>query len=426
LRRRILLTLLASTSIVLIAFLVPLWVIIGDLAVDRTQRHVVLETQPVVSRIPIARRADLAALVMAYSEQSGRPVTLYLADDTVIGQPRPLGPGVRLARDKGAFFAEAEGGRDLLIPVYAQGGDAVLRVFVPASELTGAVPGARLALLALGALLLALSVGAGLVLARSFLRPISELSATAEKLSAGDLSARVQPNSIPEIHSAGRELNRLAGRVVELLSLEREEVADLAHRLRTPVAALRLDAETLPEMDSARRLRADVDALERMVDEVIREARRPLREDLPVCADLCEVARDRAQFWSVLAEDQDRHLTVDLPPGPLHVATEPRDLGDALDALIGNVFAHTPEGVDFRVSAGVSPGPIPWVEISDHGPGLPQADVLERGTSATGSTGLGLDIARRLAERTGGSMEVGSASEGGARVRMRLTPAAAE
>jgi signal transduction histidine kinase len=66
------------------------------------------------------------------------------------------------------------------------------------------------------------------------------------------------------------------------------------------------------------------------------------------------------------------------------------------------------------------------VEISDHGPGLPQADVLERGTSATGSTGLGLDIARRLAERTGGSMEVGSASEGGARVRMRLTPAAAE
>ena len=422
-RRRILLTLLASTSIVLFAFLLPLMVMIGDFAEDRAQRQVVLEIQPLVSRIPVVDDSDLEPLVQAFTDQTGRPATLYLADDTVVGAARPLDPAVQLARAKGAFFTEAPDGRDLLVPVYTEQGEAVLRVFVPQAELTGAVPRARLTLAVLGAVLLAVSVALGLWLARSFLRPIGALSRTAEQLAGGELAARVPPSDIHEIDNAGRALNRLAGRVKELLGLEREEVADLAHRLRTPVAALRLDAETLPPGDTADRLRDDVDHLERMVDEVIREARRPVREDIPASADLCAVARERAQFWSVLAEDQLRALVVDVPPGPLHVAAEARDLGDALDALIGNVFSHTPEGAGFRVAVGVSPGPLAWVEVSDEGPGMPDDDVLERGRSEGGSTGLGLDIARRVAERSGGSIEVGSAPRGGARVRLHLRPA---
>jgi signal transduction histidine kinase len=422
-RRRILLTLLASTSIVLVAFLLPLMVIIGDLAVDRAQRQVVLEIQPLVSRIPVVSEADLRDLVASFATQTGRPTTVHLADDTAIGQVRATDAAVELAREKGAFFTEVPGGRDLLVPVYTADGEAVLRVFVPQDELTGAVPRARLTLAALGLGLLAVSVGLGLLLARAFLRPISDLGATAERLAGGELTARVPPCDIPEIDNAGRALNRLAGRVRELLGLEREEVADLAHRLRTPVAALRLDAETLPAAESTDRLRADVDQLERMVDEVIREARRPLREEAAASTELCRVTRERAEFWQVLAEDQQRPLEVDVPPGPLFVAAEPRDLGDALDALIGNVFAHTPEGVPFRIAVGISPGPIAWFEVSDDGPGFPQSDVLARGLSDSGSTGLGLDIARRVAERSGGSIELGSTASGGARVRLRLRPA---
>jgi signal transduction histidine kinase len=297
-------------------------------------------------------------------------------------------------------------------------------VYVGQAELNGSVAGARLTLLALGLVLLAVSVGLGLLLARVFLRPISDLGETAEQLAGGDLSARVPPSDIREIDNAGRALNRLAGRVVELLGLEREEVADLAHRLRTPVAALRLDTDSLPASDTADRLRDDVDHLDRMVDEVIREARRPLREDIPASADLCAVARERTAFWAVLAEDQDRELTLDIPRGPLPVAAETRDLGDALDALIGNVFAHTEEGTAFRVAVGVSPGPIAWLEVSDDGPGLMSTHVLQRGLSVSGSTGLGLDIARRLAERSGGSIDIGAAPSGGARVRLNLTPPA--
>jgi signal transduction histidine kinase len=422
-RRRILLTLLASTSIVLVAFLVPLMVIIGFLAVDRAQREVVLQIQPLVSRIPVVAPESLAELVNAFAEETGHPATVYLPDDTVVGAPRPLDPPVQLARDKGAFFAEADGGRDLLVPVYTDKGEAVLRVYVTDDELTGAVREARLTLLALGLTLLAVSVGLGLLLARSFLRPISELGATAEQLAGGDLSARVPASDIREIDNAGTALNRLASRVVELLGLEREEVADLAHRLRTPVAALRLDADSLPDADSTDRLRADVDRLDRMVDEVIREARRPLREDIPSSADLCAVSRERAAFWVVLAEDQDRALALDIPSGPLRVAAEARDLGDALDALIGNVFSHTDEGVGFTVAVGESDGQGAWLEVSDEGHGFSSTAVLERGLSVSGSTGLGLDIARRLAERSGGSIEIGSSASGGARVRLNLTRA---
>jgi signal transduction histidine kinase len=421
-RRRILLTLLASTSIVLFAFLLPLMVLIGEFAADRVQRLAVLEVQPLVSGIPLADPADLPALASTFTAETGRPVTIYLTDDDVVGTVRPLDDSVTLARAEGAYFTAAPGGRDLLVPVQTDDGQAVLRVFVSEDELTAAVPRARMILAALGALLLALSIGLGLWLSRSFLRPIEALGDTAEGLAGGDLTARVPPSDIDEIDTAGRALNRLAGRVKELLTLEREEVADLAHRLRTPVAALRLDVETLPLDDSSDRLRDDVDHLERMVDEVIREARRPVREDFPSSADLCAVARERAEFWSVLAEDQLRELEIDVPPGPYYVGCEARDLGDALDALIGNVFAHTAEGVAFRVAVGVSPGPMAWLEVSDEGPGLPP-EALERGRSEAGSTGLGLDIARRLAERVGGSIGLGSRAEGGASVRLTLPPA---
>jgi signal transduction histidine kinase len=422
-RRRILITLLASTSIVLVAFLVPLMVIIGDLAVDRAQRQVVLEIQPLVSRIPVLTGAELEDLVVGFQEQTGRQTTIYLVDDETAGQPRPADAAVELARAKGAFFTEVPGGRDLLVPVYTAEGEAVLRVFVPEHELTGAVPRARLSLMLVGAVLLAFSVGAGLLLARSFLRPLSQLGDTAEGLAAGDLTARVAPSGIHEIDTVGRALNRLAGRVIELLGLEREDVADLAHRLRTPVTALRLDVEGLPDADETERLRDDVDHLERLVDEVIREARRPLREEPPATADLCAVTRERVAFWAVLAEDQQRPVDLDIPSSPLYVAAEPRDLGDALDALLGNVFSHTPDGVPFRVTVGVAPGPRPWVEVSDGGPGMPNADVVERGRSVSGSTGLGLDIARRAAERGGGSMVISSNPRGGARVQLLLSPA---
>src|SRR5690606_14183576 len=152
----------------------------------------------------------------------------------------------------------------------------------------------------------------------------------------------------------------------------------------------------LPEGEEKDRLTADVDSLEASVDRLINEARRKSRRPTITIADLAGVARDRVAFWLVLAEDQDRPCTRDIPAGAIPVASTGDELAAVLDALLGNVFAHTPEGTPFSVRVGPLPiGGGGQMVVEDEGPGLPSDDVLDRGTSGGGSTGLGLDIVRR-------------------------------
>jgi len=96
------------------------------------------------------------------------------------------------------------------------------------------------------------------------------------------------------------------------------------------------------------------------------------------------------------------------------------DLAAALDALLGNVFAHTPDGTGMSVDVRARDGGGALVRVADAGPGLDAASI-ERGRSGGGSTGLGLDIARRTAEASGGGMQVASSRYGTA-VVLELGP----
>jgi signal transduction histidine kinase len=261
-------------------------------------------------------------------------------------------------------------------------------------------------------------------LARSLTAPITDLARTAERLGRGDLTARATPGGPGEVREVGLAVNRLATRIGELLAHERESVADLSHRLRTPVTALRLDADALPAGPDRERLVADVDELDRQVDALIREARRPEREGVSARSDARAVAEERVEFWRPLAEDQERAVTVDLAPGPCQVRAAQTDLEAALDALIGNVLSHTPDGTGLTVRLSAAPDGGAVLVVADEGPGFPDPSVLHRGRSGAGSTGLGLDIARRTAEATGGSLELGRAAGGGGQVTLRLGPPA--
>ncbi len=132
-------------------------------------------------------------------------------------------------------------------------------------------------------------------------------------------------------------------------------------------------------------------------------------------ADLSAITRDRTAFWLPLAEDQDRTVEVHTPPGPLPVRVPRDELAAALDALIGNVLDHTPHGTPFRVTVR-SRGDAAELLIQDDGPGFATSDTAERGISGAGSTGLGLDIARRTAQESGGTFTAQSAP--GARVTL--------
>jgi signal transduction histidine kinase len=256
-------------------------------------------------------------------------------------------------------------------------------------------------------------------IAKSIVQPVNDLAATAESLSAGDLDARVEVGGPPEIVEVGHTLNQLAGRIDELLTAERESVADLSHRLRTPITALRLDAETVRDAEDRERLAADVADLQRAVDRLITEARRSMRDGIGAMSDLTEAAKRRVAFWAVLAEDQGRHYRLDDTAGrSVFVAVAPDDLDAALDSLLGNVLAHTPEGVPFRVWV----MPDGTLVVEDEGRGFdgdPEA-LLTRGTSGANSTGLGLDIVRQIAEASGGSLELSRSPSGGARVTVRF------
>ncbi|MFD0823848.1 sensor histidine kinase, partial [Micromonospora zhanjiangensis] len=197
--------------------------------------------------------------------------------------------------------------------------------------------------------------------------------------------------------AVGLGLNLLAGRIGDLLLREREHVVDLSHRLRTPLTALRIDAEGLPDGADRARIVGDVDALERQVDDIIRTARGLGRSTEDAACDAARVVADRVNFWSALADEEQRAVRVDLVPGPVPVRVAADELSAAVDALLDNVFAHTPEGSGFAVRLGHRTGGGARLEIADSGPGPPDELLLQRGRSGRGSTGLGLDIAARTA-----------------------------
>jgi signal transduction histidine kinase len=114
-------------------------------------------------------------------------------------------------------------------------------------------------------------------------------------------------------------------------------------------------------------------------------------------------------------------MRVSTVPGPVPVGTGAAELAACLDALLGNVFAHTPEGTACAVDLAVRPGGGAILTVSDNGPGFTGTDPVRRGASGAGSTGLGLDIARQTAEASGGALTVHS-GPGGATVVVELGP----
>jgi signal transduction histidine kinase len=267
--------------------------------------------------------------------------------------------------------------------------------------------------------MLLLGIGAGELLIRRITKPLVHTAETAQQLSIGDVTARAPVDGPREIADVGRALNRLADRIDELIADERETVANLSHRLRTPLTTLRLDAEALRDPLESERVSRHVVDVERMLTAVIHAARRPQREGRVPSCNATQVVRERVEFWSALTEEQGRPSEIALPPTPIPVRAAAEDLAAAVDALLENMVAHTPEGTAFAVRLTATETGA-RLEIGDDGPGIPDADAAARGRSDRGSTGLGLDIARQCAHASGGSMHIDRTGSGGALIVLEL------
>jgi signal transduction histidine kinase len=422
-RRRLALLAAAVGVLILIAFLVPLALLVRTVAEDRATVRATADAQ---SLVPVVGTADTATIRLTVDQllttESARPVTVFLPDGTVLGAPAPRTPAVALAARGQSLTAESDVGREVVIAVQGRpDGTGVIRTVVPRAELTAGVTRAWLVLALLGVVLVLVGLVVADRLARTLVRPISDLSAVSHRLANAELDARVDPAGPAELREVAGALNQLAERIQVLLRQEREQVADLSHRLRTPLTALRLEAESLRDPQDAARVTAAVDGLERAVSGLIRQARRRTSPVAPgTGCDAALVVGERVTFWSVLAEETGRAVALDLAPGPLPVAVPADELAAAVDALLGNVFAHTPDGTPFAVRLALDDGQV-TLTVADAGPGMP-AGPVRRGESRAGSTGLGLDIARQAAEAAGGRLDIGAGPDGGAAVLLRLGP----
>jgi signal transduction histidine kinase len=424
-RLRIILLVVAASSLVLVSFLIPLALVLRTLAADRAVSSATVKAQLVPTLAPTLGTRSLRATVdRVNAGDKTTPVTVFLPDGTSLGAPAPRDAGVRLAARGRSFTTPVPGGVEVLVAAGGlSAGPVVIRAFVPDAQLRDGVARAWLLLGCLGLGLLTLSVVVADQLARSLVRPLAGVARASDRLATGDLSARAELAGPAEVRRAGAGLNRLALRIGELLARERETVADLSHRLRTPLTALRIDAESLRDHAERTQVLADVGALERTVDQVIREARRPARDGRVAC-DAVAVVAERAAFWLPLAEDTERAMTIELASGELPVRVSGEDLAACMDILLENVFAHTPDGAGLAIRLSRRAAGGAWLVVADDGPGFRSPDPTERGRSNGGSTGLGLDIARRIAESSGGTLTLGRSVSGGGSVTVGLGPVA--
>ncbi|MFI1397659.1 sensor histidine kinase [Streptomyces sp. NPDC020681] len=425
---------LAVTVMVVLAFAVPLGLVIKEMARDRAFSNaerqaaaigptlsITAERGP-LERAVMSTQAGAAGRMAVHIPASGEPGSVPVE----IGQRRAaridLATTQRLGR---ASITDVVGGSALLQPTAIGTGQiAVVEVFVPEGEVSNGITTAWLVLAVVGIALVVGSVAVADRLGIRMVQPAQRLAGAAHDLGEGKLGARVPEEGPTELRSAAIAFNAMADQVVQLLANERELAADLSHRLRTPLTVLRLNAASLGEGPAADQTRAAVEQLEREVDTIIRTAREAKPQTMASGpgsgCDASEVVRERMDFWSALAEDEGRKVRVAGVDRPVRIPVARPELAAALDALLGNVFRHTRVGTAFSVDVHNGEDAV-IVLVSDAGPGIADPEAaMARGNSGgrAGSTGLGLDIVRRVAESTGGDVRIGSSVLGGTEVRI--------
>ncbi|MGW0314156.1 sensor histidine kinase [Streptomyces flavidovirens] len=430
---------LAVTVMVVVAFAVPLGLVIKEMARDRAFSNAERWAATIGPTLSITTDRDSLDRAVQTTEvgidgrmavhvpASGEPGSVPLEIGKRRAAQRDLETTRRIGR---ASISEVTGGFALLQPTaVASGKIAVVEVFVPEDDVSNGVATAWLVLAGVGIALIVGSVAVADRLGVRMVQPAQRLAGAAHDLGEGSLGVRVPEEGPTELRSAAVAFNSMADQVVQLLANERELAADLSHRLRTPLTVLRLNAASLGEGPAAEQTRAAVEQLEREVDTIIRTARDqrthaqgaggPGAGPGAGC-DVSEVVRERMDFWSALAEDEGRKVRLAGVERPVRIPVARPELAAALDALLGNVFRHTPVGTAFSVDVHNGDDAV-IVLVSDAGPGIsdPKA-ALVRGNSGgrDGSTGLGLDIVRRVAESTGGDVRIGHSVLGGTEVRI--------
>ncbi|MFF5447005.1 ATP-binding protein [Streptomyces sp. NPDC012888] len=269
-------------------------------------------------------------------------------------------------------------------------------------------------LLVVGAVALLAVVAAVLLAVRQANRlasPLTDLAETAERLGSGDPRPRHRRYGVPELDRVADVLDASNERIGRMLTAERRLAADASHQLRTPLTALsmRLEEITVTEdLDTVREeatiALTQVERLTDVVERLLTNSRDP-RTGSAVPFDLDEVVKQQVEEWRPAYRSAGRAIVRSGKQGLRAVGT-PGAVAQVLAALIENSLMHGGGTVALRTRV---TGNQAVIEVTDEGPGVP-ADlgnrIFERAISGRNSTGIGLAVARDLAEADGGRLEL--------------------
>jgi len=410
-RRRLLFSTLAVALIAVLLLGIPLGIVVGKLVQDEAKQQLQREATTLAAEVDFSMstydRVDAGRIGRVYPQR-------YIV--------------IRPAHGHKVVVGHRPSGSLLSAQAYGDEGSYV-HVSRDDTEVSEDAAKALLLIMTLSLLALGVAVGLAIVYARQMSLPLLDLAESARRLGSGDARPRGHRYGIAELDRVAEVLDQSATRLSDLIAAEREFATDASHQLRTPLTALSMRLEEMieraedPEVvrEEGAAALTQTERLTRVVDQLLGRARRSRRgSGEPIAID--EIIAQQIEEWAPAFRRGGRKLDVAGEPGLRAVAT-PGGLAPVLATLLDNALAHGAGDVTIRTSSTERSAVI---EVSDEGAGVPVelvARVFEREVSGSRSgTGLGLSLARGLAEADGGRLELVRARPPVFAVFLRRTP----
>lgn len=393
-RRRLINSTLAVVLVVIAVFGVSLVLVETRTIADTAQQSVDAEAVQLVSFLDGKLIANQPVTVQVVEEQLGGE---RHASIRIPGQP-PFEVG---KKPSGRVITKTEIGEHGEVVTVEESYFEVYREVGRTLAITGGV--ALLAVIA--AVVLAVRQ------ANRLASPLTDLAETAERLGSGDPRPRHKRYGVPELDRVADVLDASAERIARMLTAERRLAADASHQLRTPLTALSMRLEEISATDDPETVKEEanialtqVERLTDVVQRLLTNARDP-RTGSAIVFDLDEVVKQQIEEWRPAYRSAGRAVVRSGKQGMCAVGT-PGAVAQVLAALIENSLMHGGGTVAIRTRV---VGNQAVIEVTDEGPGVPAdlgARIFERAISGRNSTGIGLAVARDLAEADGGRLEL--------------------
>lgn len=393
-RRRLINSTLAVVLVVIAVFGVSLVIVESRTIAGSAQESVDSEALRIVSIVDSRLIGGEPVNPDILAEQSGAK---RYARITIPGRP-DIEIGTRPSGDVIEGVAEGERGETVIVEEAR-------------SVVTDEVARTLLIIAAVALLCVVAAVLLAVRQANKLASPLTDLAETAERLGSGDPRPRHKRYGVPELDRVADVLDASAERIARMLTAERRLAADASHQLRTPLTALSMRLEEVAMADDLHTVREEatialtqVERLTDVVERLLTNSRDP-RSGSAIAFDLDEVIKQQIEEWRPAYRSAGRAIVHSGKQGMRAVGT-PGAVAQVLAALIENSLMHGGGTVALRTRV---TGNQSVIEVTDEGPGVPAdlgARIFERAVSGRSSTGIGLAVARDLAEADGGRLEL--------------------